>query len=198
MTNRTVFKQGRLTARLQQVHAHYNESTKGLQSLGLDTAKDALLYVPKNYTADLPAPLAVMLHGAGGNADHGLSLIHEFADKANIILLAPVSRRVTWDIISSHYFGPDVLFINQALEAVFNRFNIDAAHIAIGGFSDGASYALSLGLLNGNLFTHVLAFSPGFCYAPEPQGKPGLFFSHGTEDDVLPIDPCSRRLVPVL
>jgi len=30
------------------------------------------------------------------------------------------------------------------------------------GFSDGASYALSVGITNGDLFTHVIAFSPGF------------------------------------
>lgn len=34
------------------------------------------------------------------------------------------------------------------------------------GFSDGASYALSLGLPNGNLFSHIVAFSPGFMRAP--------------------------------
>ena len=64
------------------------------------------------------------------------------------------------------------------------------------GFSDGASYALSLGLTNGDLFTHVLAFSPGFMAPRKRRGKPRLFLSHGTRDRVLPIDPCSRRIVP--
>lgn len=44
---------------------------------------------------------------------------------------------------------------------------IDPAHVAIGGFSDGASCALSLGLVNGDLFTHVMAFSPGLVVADE-------------------------------
>ena len=30
------------------------------------------------------------------------------------------------------------------------------------------------------------------------QGKPRLFISHGTQDEVLPIDRCSRKLVPQL
>ncbi len=40
------------------------------------------------------------------------------------------------------------------------------------GFSDGASYALSLGVPNGDLFTHIVAFSPGFMRLPdqEPAG----------------------------
>jgi phospholipase/carboxylesterase len=40
--------------------------------------------------------------------------------------------------------------------------------VALEGFSDGASYALSLGIGNGDLFTHLIAFSPGFA-APSPR-----------------------------
>jgi predicted esterase len=44
----------------------------------------------------------------------------------------------------------------------------------------------------------VLAFSPGFM-APEAQrGQPAIFISHGTHDNVLPIEKCSRRIVPQL
>jgi predicted esterase len=78
----------------------------------------------------------------------------------------------------------------------FSRYAIDPAHVAIGGFSDGASYALSLGLTNGDLFTHIIAFSPGFMAPAEYEGKPRIFISHGTRDQVLPIDACSRRIVP--
>ncbi len=95
-------------------------------------------------------------------------------------------------------FGTDVQFIDQALTLVYERYAIDTSHIAIGGFSDGASYALCIGLSNGDLFTHILAFSPGFVYTIENTGKPQVFISHGTKDQVLPIDPCSRRIVPQL
>ena len=70
--------------------------------------------------------------------------------------------------------------------------------LAIGGFSDGATYALSLGLDNGSLFTHVMAFSPGFIAARRPSGKPRIFISHGRSDNILPIDATSRRIVPAL
>jgi predicted esterase len=59
--------------------------------------------------------------------------------------------------------------------------------MAIAGFSDGASYALSLGLTNGDLFTHVVAFSPGFVATDERRGKPPVFLSHGSADPVLPV-----------
>ena len=58
--------------------------------------------------------------------------------------------------------------------------------------------ALSLGMGNGDLVSHVAAFSPGFA-APDAQvGRPGVFITHGVDDRVLPIDRCSRRLVPRL
>jgi predicted esterase len=169
-----------------------------VQPLQLATTRDGLLYVPKNYTPGRPAALAVMLHGAGGNAEHGLSLLRKYADEHSIILLAPASRLGSWDVIARNAFGKDVVLIDQALDLVFSRYAVDPARIAVGGFSDGASYALCLGLTNGDLFTHVIAFSPGFVYTEQEQGKPAVFVSHGTRDRVLPIDPCSRRLVPRL
>jgi phospholipase/carboxylesterase len=55
--------------------------------------------VPKTYIDEKPSPLAVMLHGAGGDAYHGLSLLRDVADANNLLLLAPVSRHGSWDII---------------------------------------------------------------------------------------------------
>lgn len=167
----------------------------GLHRLELDAGRDGLLYVPSGYRPDLPAPLAVMLHGAGGNAQHGISLLHELADAAGLILLAPESRRQTWDVIRGGY-GPDVTFLDRALAQLFARYAVDPTRLAIGGFSDGASYALSLGITNGDLFSHVIAFSPGFMAPAAQEGAPRLFISHGTGDSVLPIGPCSRRIVP--
>ena len=74
----------------------------------------------------------------------------------------------------------------------------DPARVTVGGFSDGASYALSLGLANGDLFPRVLAFSPGFVISATVHGRPRFFVSHGTSDQILPIDECSRVIVPRL
>jgi phospholipase/carboxylesterase len=75
---------------------------------------------------------------------------------------------------------------------------VDPARVGVGGYSDGASYALSLGLANGDLFSDVLAFSPGFLAPAGQTGSPRIFVSHGTQDGGLPIDSCSRRIVPQL
>jgi predicted esterase len=165
--------------------------------LNLDGARDGLLYVPASYHEDRPAPLVLMLHGASGNAQRSLPRLEALADEAELILLAVDSRRQTWDAIVGGY-GPDVAFIDRALEHTFARYAVDASHLAAEGFSDGASYALSLGLTNGDLFTHVLAFSPGFAAPARQVGKPHLFISHGTRDEILPIVACSRRIVPMI
>ena len=188
---------GRLAARPARTRADPppGEAPLGLQPLGLDGARDGLLHVPAGYRADRPAPLVVMLHGAGGVARHGLDPFVPFADEAGLILLAPDSRRQTWDVIRGGY-GPDIAFINRALTQTFGRYAVDPARVAAEGFSDGASYALSIGITNGNLFTHVIAFSPGFLAPAGQEGAPRLFISHGIHDQVLPIEVCSRRIVP--
>ena len=195
--DRDTFSKGHLTARPNN-NGSKEEFKAGVQPLNLDGKRDGFIYVPKHYSKENPAAVALMLHGAGGQAQHGLDLIKQYADNQNIILLAPASRDMTWDIIVKESFDADVIFINQALSILFNRYNIDTSHIAIGGFSDGASYALSLGLSNGDLFTHIIAFSPGFTYSVAKKGKPLVFISHGTQDRVLPIVNCSRRIVPQL
>ena len=172
-------------------------ASPGLHPLGLDEPRDGFVYVPKTYRADRPAPLVLMLHGAGGDASGGLNILQTWADLFETILLAVDSRKQTWDIIISRY-GPDIAFIDRALAQTFSRYAINPSHVAIAGFSDGASYALSVGIANGDLFTHVIAFSPGFIASGLQVGEPRLFISHGISDNVLPIARCSRRIVPGL
>lgn len=169
----------------------------GLHELGLGEGRDGFLYVPKGYRPDRPAPLAVMLHGAGGSARGAPGPFRDLANGAVLVLLATDSRKQTWDVLEGGY-GPDVAFLDRALELTFSRCSIDPKRIAAEGFSDGASYALSIGLTNGDLFSHVIAFSPGFMVPKEQRGKPEIYVSHGKRDQVLPIDSCSRKIVPRL
>jgi phospholipase/carboxylesterase len=135
MTGRDIFGRGRLVVKPVNFEKEGDAST-GLQKLDFDGKRDGLLYIPAAYRKEVPCPLAVMLHGAGGDANHGMGLLKHFADTNNIILLAPASRSASWDIISNDRFGPDVIFINQALTQVFKHYAIDAARLAICGFSD--------------------------------------------------------------
>jgi phospholipase/carboxylesterase len=192
-----IHQQGRLRARPGA--GEPGTAPRGLRALGLAAARDGYLYVPPDYRPEIPGPLVLLLHGAGEDARDGLALLRGQADEAGLMLLALTSRDYTWDMIALRgRFGPDVASIELALEETFSRYAVDPLRVAVGGYSDGASYALSLGIANGDLFTHVMAFSPGFMAPAGQVGSPRIFVSHGTRDGWLPIDSCSRRIVPRL
>lgn len=154
----------------------------------------ALTYAPTP-ADERPYRLVLLLHGAGGSPRQALDLLLPVADEHRLLLVAPKSTASTWDLIIDG-FGPDVRRIDRVLEHVFDSYPL--SRITVGGFSDGASYALSLGLTNGDLFDAVIALSPGFAAPLVTHGQPRVFVSHGTGDRVLPIDSCSRRVVPRL
>lgn len=185
----------RLTAK--PIAASPASTARGLRPLGLRGDRDALLYVPESSAKFEQAPLVISLHGATRDADRGISLFRDLADRHGFLLLAPASGEQTWDGINGDY-GDDVKFISQAMQRTYELRRIDPARIAMAGFSDGASYSLSLGLANGDLFQAVFGFSSGFIIPGERVGKPPVFMSHGTIDPILPIALCSRVIVPEL
>lgn len=142
-------------------------------------------------------PLVLMFHGAGSTG-RGVSYTFEIADDLGVIVLAPDSRdEATWDMLL-HGFGDDVEFIGAALKDTYARCSVDRKRMGIAGHSDGASYALSLGLGVGETFARIMAFSPGVMQPTEVHGKPRIFISHGVSDQVMPIEETSRQFVPRL
>ena len=158
--------------------------------------RDGVVQMPATLR-DGPVPVLLFFHGATQNGAAMLRRIGPAADAAGVVVVAPDSRDGTWDAIRGE-FGEDVAFLNDVLAFVFARLPVDPARLVLGGFSDGASYALSLGLANGDLFPRVIAGSPGFIVQAPAQGHPRFFVSHGRSDQILPIDRCSRVIVPRL
>lgn len=187
--------EGRLTAR--PARDVPRDARTGLFELPVGEGRRPLLFVPESYRASEPAPFALTLHGANAGAPNGMKRLLPYAEENGIILLAVASRERTWDVIYGG-FGPDVEHIDAALKYAFSRYAVDPRRLAVQGFSDGASYALSLGITNGDLFSHVIAFSAGFMSPGEAHGSPRIYTSHGTTDPILPIDSTSRRYVPRL
>jgi predicted esterase len=172
----------------------------GYLPLELGKMRDSYISIPASYSYTSPSALILMLHGSGGHAHHGVELLRNLADHAGIILVAPASRFYAW---SDGPAGPasDAKTVNRALEFVFARYAVDPHRISVAGFSDGASYALALGLANGELFKQVMAFSPRSVVDEEPREarhNPRIFISHGMRDEVMPISTCAQHIVAPL
>lgn len=185
------------TGRLTIPRENVKTSATGQIKLGLDHDRDAILQVPKS-AGQSPLPLLIMLHGATQSAEDMLEYLGSPPEEVGLAVLAPNSRDTTWDAIGGGGlvggFGVDVDFIHRSLQRAFETAAIDPARVSIGGFSDGASYALSLGLINGDLFQSIVAFSPGFLVEGASHGHPRIFISHGTHDHILPFDRCGLAI----
>jgi phospholipase/carboxylesterase len=169
----------------------YGETRLGLS----DDGRDGALYVPKKYTRGVPMPVAMMLHGLAGSGQAGryAALAEEFG----IIIISPESRGLTWGNEIPGY-DDDVRYLGAAYRYVRSILDVDRSHVALGGVSDGASYALSMGLCYGNTFNHIMVFSAGLMVPFEKDGKPRIFLAHGVKDPQMPIDLTARKFVPKL
>ncbi len=174
-----------------------DQTAPGRYPLKLGDDRDGFVYVPKDYSAGTPTPLLVMLHGAG-NTSLSVQYALPLADEFKVLVLAPDSRdERTWDGVLRSW-GPDVDFLSEAVGQTASRYSIDRARVGVGGFSDGASYALSFGITFGDQFSRIIAMSPGVMQPMAARGKPRIFISHGTSDPIMPIDDTSRKFVPKL
>src|SRR5205085_12425282 len=89
--------------------------------------------------------------------------------------------------------------LDAALAALFARVPVDPGRTVLLGHSDGASYALSLGISNPQLFRAIVALSPGMAWRPptvDPTQR--VFIAHGMRDTVLPFKNTRDTIVPGL
>ncbi len=167
---------------------------------------DAAVFVPASYDAATPAPLLVLLHGAHQQGRELLAAFRREAEAQGAIVIAPNSQRSTWDLIDSYArngaegmgFGADVGRIDGLLAEVFAGYAIDPDRVAIAGFSDGASYALSLGLNNTGLFGSIAAIAPGLLSSWPADARTRILLVHGQRDRVLPVELSRDGLAPQL
>ena len=163
----------------------------------LTLAGGAYAYLPKGLTG-APAPVLVALHGAGGQASEILESYRADADANGFILLLPQSKGPTWDMIEDlkgrlgaemnvqPRYGKDLKALDLSLADLFTKVAVDPARVGIMGFSDGATYAVSIGTANPQLFHTVIAYSPGPAFPTKFDATQRIFISHAEEDPVLP------------
>jgi len=137
-------------------------------------------------------PLVVVLHGAGRQDEMIVRGLQREREHRGTIFVVPRSLGPTWDLIAGGE-GVDLAFLDGVLHSLYRRFRIDPARQALVGFSDGASYALAVGLSNPRLFSAVAAWAAGFLaidannLRPDDP-KPRIFLEYGTRDQLFPFE----------
>ena len=174
----------------------FHPAEPGLRRLGLGSPRDGLLFIPEA-ARSRPVPLLVMLHGSGSSAGHVWPTVRSDAEGRGVAVLMPDCRGFSWDYHLGD-FGEDRRFIDAALAETFRSVPVDPRHVALGGFSAGATMALSLGPPNGDLFGWVFAFSPTGIADTGQVGHPSFLIAHGLQDGLVPIASTSRAIVPAL
>ena len=169
----------------------------GKSRLGIaDGERDGTVYVPPSYKKGVPMPVLVMLHGFRGTSE-AVRYTFPLAEEFGVIVVAPESRDMTWGQ-EIPGFDTDSRYIGMAFRWVSEVLTIDRARVAMGGASDGANYALNMGLAYGDTFNHLMIYSAGTLAPFRKQGRTKIFLSHGTHDEQMPVDRTGRKFAAEL
>ena len=158
----------------------------------------AILLTPTEIDPAKRYPLITVLHGAGRQDEMLVKACRDEPEKRDALFLVPRSLLPTWDLIASPE-RPDLDFLEYAYDLIFRRYPVDAGRQALLGYSDGASYALSVGLSNPHLFRAVMGWAAGFIaldptFNLDADRKPAVLLEYGTHDQLFPFE---RVAVPM-
>ncbi len=155
-------------------------------------ASRATLLVPGEIDPARHYPLITVLHGAGRQDELLARACRDEPDRRGALFLIPRSRATTWDLISGGE-RVDLDFLEYAYDLIWRRYPVDPGRTALLGFSDGASYALSVGLSNPHIFSAIMGWAAGFRVVDAAAIVPGsprprILLEYGTHDPVFPFE----------
>lgn len=102
---------------------------------------DLTIFVPSSYAPGTPAPMVLLLHGAGGDGRSMAALWRETAERAGLLLLAPTDRGAA----AGYTFQPrERLAALAALRWFRRRYDVDENRIHLSGVSRGGHLAWDL------------------------------------------------------
>ena len=152
----------------------------------------AVLLVPEKIDPDRLYPLITVLHGAGRQDEALAKACRDEPDRRQALFLTPRSVSPTWDLIVGSD-RVDLDFLEYAYDLIYRRYPIHPRRQALLGYSDGASYALSVGLSNPHVFSDVMGWAAGFKLV-DPNAmragapRPRVLLEYGTHDPLFPFE----------
>lgn len=156
------------------------------------------VYVPESYVA--PAPLLLVLHGAGGTGarSQGWLGLDELADEYGFIVAYPDGLANNWDFgnglptrTGTPYRVDDVGFLVWLVDKISQDYPIDRERVFAAGMSNGALMTYRLACAAPETFAAIAAVAAPV-YVPAVAGcadtPVSVLYIHGTEDRILPWD----------
>jgi phospholipase/carboxylesterase len=162
----------------------------------------AALLTPGEIDPERRYPLITLLHGADRQDERLAKGYRNEPERRQALFLIPRSLDRTWDLIASDA-RPDLDFLEFAYDLIYRRYPVDPERQALLGYSDGASYALSIGLSNPRMFSAVMGWAAGFVVVDSSRvgdgdPKPQILLEYGTHDPMFPFErvalPMRQRL----
>ena len=160
------------------------------------------LLLPEVIDPERTYPLITVLHGAGRQDELLVRAYREEPARRDAVFFVPRSSAPTWDLLVGED-RTDLDFLEHAYAEIYRRVPVDHARQALIGYSDGASYALAIGLSNPRLFAAIMGWAAGFVVF-DPNGitpedrKPRILLEHGTQDPVFPFEVVAARNCAIL
>ena len=146
------------------------------------------LFVPPSTTAS-GAPLLVLLHGSYGNGAAIVDAWRSVAEREGVVLVGPDAReREAWQLRAD---SPQ--FIRALIDDVAAKHPIDRSRIYLFGNSGGAVYALTLSMLESQLFAATAVHAGAwrarneFRAVPYAQRKIPIAIFIGDKDEYFPV-----------
>jgi len=155
-------------------------------------ASRAVLLTPSVIDPDRRYPLVTVLHGAGRQDEMLVRACGDEPEHRQAFFLIPRSVQSTWDLVVGGG-RPDLDFLEFAFDLIYRRYPIDMGRQVLVGYSDGASYALSIALSNPQIFSAALCWAAGYVMLDPgtlelEHAKPRVYLEYGTHDELFPFD----------
>jgi predicted esterase len=163
-----------------------------------DGSRRAVLLTPERIDPERRYPIVTVLHGAGRREEMLVKAYREEPEARGALFVIPRSHHPTWDLIAAND-RPDLDFLEWAYDLIYRRYPVDPDRQGLIGYSDGASYGLSIGLSNPRIFSVVMCWAAGFLVLDEGSlsardPKPSVLLEYGTHDQLFPFE---RVAVPM-